>query len=122
MIFSLLVANKEQNNDHFYFLISLTILLIKYQDTYRSCPYQKNTNPTLKGLCISKDRRVYDVNHHFSNIELDSITPQQLVRYIRLKVYGTPDPPPHANPTEGRASTLSFFRLLLYNELDNPPV
>ena len=47
-----------------------------------------------------KDGREYDVNHEFSNIELDSITPQQLVRYMKLKVYETPDPP-HANPTKG---------------------
>ena len=88
--------------------------------------------PYLVRFISFKHGRVYDVNQDFSNIELDSFTPQQLVRYMRLKGYGTPDPPPHANPTEGRAPTLlfikkiiSFFmpnRLVVCNELANPPV
>ena len=32
--------------------------------------------------------------------------PQQLVQYMRPKVYETPDPSHHSNSTEGRASTI----------------
>lgn len=88
--------------------------------------------PYLVQFMSFRDGRNYQKDDIFSNEELASITPQQLVRFMRLKVYGTPDPPIDANPTEGRASSLlfikkaiSFFmpnRLMKYNELANPPV
>ena len=31
---------------------------------------------------------------------------------MRLKVYGTPDTPPHVNPTEGGASTLQTPQII----------
>ena len=60
------------------------------------------------------------------------LLPQQIVRHMKLKVYGTPDPSHDANPTKGRALSLGFMkkaisffmpnRLTKYNELANPPV
>jgi hypothetical protein len=88
--------------------------------------------PRLTQFMSFKDARNYDNDHQFSTEELASVTPQQIVRYMKLKVYGTPDPPRDSNPTKGRSSSLyyikkaiSFFmpnRLMDYNELSNPPV
>ena len=88
--------------------------------------------PSLIKFMSFKDGRNYPKDHEFSTEELSSITPQQIVRFMKLKVYGTPDPPHDANPTNGRSSSLQYLkkaisyfipnRLLKYNELANPPV
>ena len=36
----------------------------------------------------------YEKEHDFSNEILGNVTPQEIVRWMSLKVYGTPDPTP----------------------------
>ena len=88
--------------------------------------------PSLIKFMSFKDGRYYAKDHDFSTEELASITPQQIVRYMKLKVYGTPDPPPDANPTRGRSSSLAYMKKAIsyfmpnhpmkYNKLANPTV
>ena len=88
--------------------------------------------PSLIGLMSFRDGVDYDKNYEFSPEELGTITPDEIVRWMSLKVYGTPDPEYDANPTEGRANSLTYYkkalssfmpnRLMHWNELANPPV
>lgn len=74
----------------------------------------------------------YDNGHHFTNAELGTIVPVEIVRWMCVKVYGMPDPGAHDNPTEGRSSSLEYFKkalsyfmpnkLMTWNELAYPPV
>ena len=78
-----------------------------------------------------RDGVAYEKNHEFSEQELGTITPIQIVRWMSLKVYGTPDPEYDANPTEGRSSSLVYYKKALsffmpnsgwpWNALSNPP-
>ena len=79
-----------------------------------------------------KDNLQYQRDRQFTTEELSAITPEVIVRWMSLKVYGTPDPSPNDNPIEGRSSLLayakkaiSFFmpnKLMYWNELANPPI
>ena len=87
--------------------------------------------PTLIRFMRFRDGVEYDKDHEFSSATLSSVTPAEIVRWMCLKVYGTPDPTPEDNPTEGRSSSLAFSkkalsyfmpnRLIHWNELANPP-
>ena len=73
----------------------------------------------------------YEDTYNFSNEELILITPEDLVRWFQLKVYGTPDPSPQDMPTYGRSNSIlyckkaiSFFmpnRLMRWNVMAVPP-
>ena len=59
-------------------------------------------------------QRYYSRAHEFSNQELLSIKPIDIVHWLCLKAYGTPNPEEDANPTEeGRASSLAFIQKAL---------
>ena len=46
---------------------------------------------------------------------LAQITPTDIVRYLRLKAYGDPDPDPDSHPVIGRANSISYNKkALLY--------
>jgi hypothetical protein len=48
----------------------------------------------------------FDVDYQFTGQELAPITPNQLVQWMCVKVYGIPNPGPDDNPTKGRSSSL----------------
>ena len=87
--------------------------------------------PYLIAFMRFRDGVAYEKNHEFSEQELGTITPIQIVRWMSLKVYGTPDPEYDANPTEGRSSSLVYYKKALsffmpnsgwpWNALSNPP-
>lgn len=69
--------------------------------------------PILVAFMSFRDNAVYTKATIFTDVQLDSITPEELVRYFCLKVYGDPDPHENANPTEGRSSSLEHYKKAL---------
>ena len=79
-----------------------------------------------------KDGIQYEFDHQFTNEELGEITPEIIVRWMCLKVYGNPNPGQNDNPTQGRSSALAYAKkaisyfmpnkLMPWNELANPPI
>ena len=65
-----------------------------------------------------KDGTVYDKSFIFDNEHLLTLTPEDVVAYFNLKVYGTPDPDEEACPRYGRSSSLCLQEgyQLLYAE------
>ena len=58
-----------------------------------------------------KDGIAYDKDHVFDANVRASITPNDVVRYLKKKAYGDPDADVEtANPTEGRSSSLEFYK------------
>ncbi len=62
------------------------------------------------GTFALRDGVEYDSNHVFANNQLQSLTPKDIVRYLCSKVYGNPDPPEGSFPTEGRSSSLEYYK------------
>ena len=95
-------------------------------------PLAEQYRPSLIQLMSFKDSTQYQRDRQFTNEELATITPEVIVRWMCLKVYGMPDPSPNDRPTEGRSNSLefakkanSFFmpnRLMHWNQLATPPV
>ena len=87
--------------------------------------------PSLIGVMSFKDSRQYSMDTEFTRLELATPTPDHIVRWMRLKVYGTPDPTPDQNPTKGRANSIAYAkkaishfvpnRLMTWNEMSVPP-
>ena len=50
----------------------------------------------------------YDKNHVFADEVLIVVTPDNVVKYLNLKAFGTMTPAPDANPTESRHATIAF--------------
>eukprot|EP00957_Ditylum_brightwellii_P146423 11148809-Ditylum_brightwellii.AAC.1 len=48
--------------------------------------------------------------HEFSSEELDHLNPHNIYRWTAWKVYGTDDPSPHDNPTEGHSTSLKYYK------------
>ena len=57
-----------------------------------------------------KDGRVYDKNFIFENEHLLTLTPEDVVCYFNLKVFGTPNPAEDSCPKLGRSSSLCFYK------------
>ena len=57
-----------------------------------------------------KDGTVYDKSFIFENEHLLTLTPEDIVSYFNLKVYGTPNPDEEACPRYGRSSSLCFYK------------
>ena len=50
----------------------------------------------------------YDKNHVFADEVLIIVTPDDVVKYLNLKAFGTMTPAPDANPTKSRHATIAF--------------
>ena len=70
-------------------------------------------HPYLVQFMTFRDSVEYERNHQFSQAHLGTIQPEQVVRWMKNKVYGTPEPGPDDNPTEGRSSSLVFAKKAL---------
>lgn len=53
---------------------------------------------------------LYPRGRVFTPEELRSIRPIHIQRWFCLKVFGTPDPAPNQNPTEGRSTSLDYYK------------
>eukprot|EP00957_Ditylum_brightwellii_P065630 4977546-Ditylum_brightwellii.AAC.1 len=54
--------------------------------------------------------RPYPENHEFSMHDLESLTQHDIYWWMAFKVHGTDDPTPDNNPTEGRSSSLKYYK------------
>ena len=73
------------------------------------------------------NNRVYQRGYQFSIEELGQLTPEDVYRWMAVKAYGIEDPGPDDNPTDGRSSSLEYYkkaisyfmpnRLIPWNEL-----
>lgn len=98
----------------------------------RQKPLKDQYKPSLIQFMSFRDGVLYDKHHVFTNAELGAIIPTEIVRWMCLKVYGTPDPDIDDNPTEGRSSSIEYHKKALsffmpnkhmhWNALANPPV
>jgi hypothetical protein len=64
-----------------------------------------------------KDGYHYQPDTVFTNQELLQITPTDVERWFKLKVFGTPDPGNNALPKFGRSSSLEHYKksnIILY--------
>jgi hypothetical protein len=52
----------------------------------------------------------YAKDYKFSQRELAAITPNDLVRWMQKKVYGTEELGPDDNPTEGHSNSLLYWK------------
>eukprot|EP00957_Ditylum_brightwellii_P056233 4262986-Ditylum_brightwellii.AAC.1 len=48
--------------------------------------------------------------HDFSSEELEHLKLHKIYRWMAWEVYGTDDPSPHDNPTEGRSTSLKYCK------------
>jgi hypothetical protein len=69
--------------------------------------------PYLRKLMAFKDEvelEAYPKGHQFSQEELLSIRPRDIVRWMCRDAFGTPDPGPDDKPTERRSAGLCFAK------------
>ena len=57
-----------------------------------------------------KDGTVYNKFFIFENEHLLTLTPEDVVCYFNLKIYGTPHPDKEVCPRYGRSSSLCFYK------------
>eukprot|EP00957_Ditylum_brightwellii_P032300 2446960-Ditylum_brightwellii.AAC.1 len=52
----------------------------------------------------------YTQAHEFSSEELECFKAHDIYHWMAWKVYGTDNPSPHDNPTEGRSTSLKYYK------------
>lgn len=65
---------------------------------------------TLLSLMSLKDGVMYDRDHVFTDEHLLTLTPDDVVEFFNLKVYGTPHPDVDATPKLGRSTSLESYK------------
>jgi hypothetical protein len=66
-----------------------------------------------------KDGKAYTKDYDFTDAQLITIQPENLVRWMCLKVYGVADPAPDDNPTEGCSSSLEHYKKCILYHMPN---
>lgn len=64
----------------------------------------------LNSLMQHKNGVNYRRDRTFSLVEIRSITPDHIYRWMALKAYGIENPTPEDNPTECRSSSMEYFK------------
>ena len=72
--------------------------------------HQPRYRSVLNEFMSWRDEVSYGKDHFFSDEELGAITPVQLKRWCCFKVYGVADPQQDDKPTQGRSSSLEFYK------------
>jgi hypothetical protein len=68
----------------------------------------------LNKLMSFKDDTTYAQDSEFNQEQLLTIKPVDIKRWMcLLKAYGSPDPPAGSNPTDGRESSLNYYKKAL---------
>jgi hypothetical protein len=73
-------------------------------------PHRKDYYRHLVKFMSFRDGINYGNDAHFTPLQLDAITPAELVRYFCMKVYGIPEPGPNDNPTLGRHTSIEMAK------------
>ena len=68
---------------------------------------------TLIKFMSWRDGASYAKDHEFTQQQLGAITPEEIHRWMCLKVYGMEEPGPGDNPTEGRSNSLLYWKKAL---------
>ena len=69
-----------------------------------------------------RDDEEYERDHEFTPEELNEIQPEEIEKWMCVKVYGIPEPGPDDNPynpTLGRASSLEYYKKALSYYMPN---
>ena len=66
-----------------------------------------------------RDDEEYERDHDFTPEELNEIQPEEIEKWMCVKVYGIPEPGPDDNPTLGRASSLEYYKKALSYYMPN---
>jgi hypothetical protein len=103
------------------------------RSSYREKTNEEKYKPHLVSLMNFRDGTMsYTIDTVFDPVtQLGTITPEEIVRWMKFKAYGDPDAPSTANPIKARANSLmqykkaiSYFmpnKLIKWNVLANPP-
>ena len=74
-------------------------------------------SPVYKSVLIAmmsyRDGIEYSKSYKFSPEELGEVTPEDVYKWMAMKVYGRPDPNNDDNPTHGRSSSLEYYKKAL---------
>ena len=70
----------------------------------------KSYRMVLNAFMSFRDGVLYTNTHLFSDDALLETTPEQLVKYFCLKVYGVAEPTPEMRPTQGRSNSILFAK------------
>lgn len=74
-------------------------------------------SPVYKSVLIAmmsyRDGIEYSKSYEFSPEELGEVTPEDVYKWMAMKVYGRPDPNNDDNPTHGRSSSLEYYKKAL---------
>ena len=73
-------------------------------------PAHKDYHSYLGELMSFIDGAQYERDQLFTPEDLIHIMPEQVKRWMCMKVYGTPDPAETARPVYGRSSSLEFYK------------
>jgi hypothetical protein len=73
----------------------------------------------LVAFMSHEDGVEYDKHHVFVQQELSNITPDDLVRWMCLKAYGTAVPAEGDNPIHGRSSSLEHYKKAISSFIPN---
>jgi hypothetical protein len=76
-------------------------------------PPQRYYQNILVALVSFLDGQAYHKNTVFSQERLGAITADDMLRWMKLKAFGTTHPQPDANPTGCRSSSLQFWKKAL---------
>jgi hypothetical protein len=66
-----------------------------------------------------RDDEEYERDHEFTPEELNAIQPEEIKKWMCVKVYGIPEPGTDDNPTLGRASLLDYYKKALSYYMPN---
>ena len=74
-------------------------------------------SPVYKSVLIAmmsyRDGIEYSKSYEFSPEELGEVTPEDVYKWMAMKVYGHPDPNNDDNPTHGWSSSLEYYKKAL---------
>jgi hypothetical protein len=86
-------------------------------------PYRLSQSPRYHPVLIQfmsyRDDEEYERDHDFTPEELNEIQPEEIEKWMCVKVYGIPEPGPDDNPTLGRASLLDYYKKALSYYMPN---
>ena len=82
-------------------------------------PPHPNYHSCLVQLMSFVDGQEYEKDRLFAPETLGELTPVQIKRWMCLKAYGTPDPTQNDHPTEGRSTSLEYYKKALSHYMPN---
>ena len=79
-------------------------------DDARTRKYKRTLDHLMSFLHGLHSTQSYGVDRRYTVEELYAITPSEVVRWMKFRTYGTPDPDVAANPLYARSNSLKFWK------------